>query len=381
MRVIRPNLMRGALRQLIGLTVAASAASMIAPIQAQTNYSRTNSESTNYVTIYEECGFQGRSKSIDHGEYRRMRDIGFNNDAVSSVRVPPGLELIIYEDDKFRGPYARIDRDIKCFDRQWDNRVSSLKVSGQAYVQQGGKDSRYRDSDSRDYNTRDQNKRGYDGRDYDNRGRDKRDRSSAKKVNANNLARVVFNNAVLQQIKTKQWNMSSARGGVSQFKEIRRDRDSVYLQNDYTAERVRIDLFANDVTLVDRNGRQQRYNIDSKQAKIASTSGGSAGRGRIVQRLKNSIQGACFTYKAYTQGGQGGIRFYGKDGFHQFSKKSHKGRICHSGELTMEINKINPATNVIVEIQGKAFRFSQNEKPDAFKNTWYRKRHTLNVGG
>ena len=76
---------------------------------------------------------------------------------------------------------------------------------------------------------------------------------------------------------------------------------------------------------------------------------------------------------------QGGVRFHGKDGFFQFSKRAHSGRICHSGELTMEINKTSPSTAVVVEIQDKKFHFSRNEKPDAFKNTWYRKRHTLYI--
>lgn len=375
----------------LAIVAAASLASpglLVSPAQAQSDYSDSYRDSGNYVTIYEDCGFRGRSKTLEPGEYRRMRGVGFENDSVSSVRVPRGLELVIYEDNKFRGPYARIDRDIQCFDRQWDNRVSSMKVSGQADEQpHNSRDDRYRDRRDDDRRYRDSGQGGYDGRDYDNRGRDNqgrdnRDRAGARNVSAKNLAQVVFNQTVLQQTGTKQWRMNSPRGGVSQYKETRRDQDSVYLRNDYTAERVRIDLFANDVTLVSRDGRQQRYNIDRKLASVASVPRVSIPSDPTGGNYsKNYIQGSCFTYKAYTLGGQGGVRFYGKDGFFQFARKAHTGRVCHSGELTMEINKTNPNTEVIVEIQSKKFRFANNEKPDAFKNTWYRKRHQLNIGG
>ena len=46
----------------------------------------------------------------------------------------------------------------------------------------------------------------------------------------------------------------------------------------------------------------------------------------------------------------------------------------------MELNKTLPATEVIVEIQGKKYRFGKNEKADVLKNTWYRKKVNLLVG-
>lgn len=327
-------------------------------VSAQPDYQRGDASSVNHVTIYQECGFRGRSQAVKPGEYRKMRSVGFDNDAISSVRVPQGLELVIYEDQKFRGAYARINQDISCFDRQWDNNVSSLKVIGETV---GRRD------------------RGSDQRRYDNRDRDRRNNAREKNVTAKNLSQVVFNGIVLQQTNQAQWQMNSQRGGVSQFKETRRDRDSVYLQNVYTAEKIRIDLFANDVTFVSRDGRQQRFNIDRKQAAV--TVAPNRPTPRPAREPDNRINGACFSYKAFTLGGEGGVRFHGKDGFNRFGKKVHTGRICHRGDLTMEINKTSPDTEVIIEIQGKQFRFAKGEKEDTYKNTWYRKRQTLVVGG
>ena len=39
----------------------------------------------------------------------------------------------------------------------------------------------------------------------------------------------------------------------------------------------------------------------------------------------------------------------------------------------MEINKKSLSTDVLIEIQGRTFRFSPNEKEDVLRNTWYRK--------
>ena len=91
------------------------------------------------------------------------------------------------------------------------------------------------------------------------------------------------------------------------------------------------------------------------------------------------IRGRCFDYTAYTSGGDGGVRFSGHEGFNRFSNKPYKGRLCHQGTMTMEINKRSQDTGVVVEIQGIKYRFPPNSPYDQLRNTWYRKVVTLNV--
>ena len=320
------------------------------------------------VTVYENCNFSGASSSIDVGDYRKMSGIRFGNDKMSSIKVPEGFEVTIYEHEGFRGDYARINRDLTCFDRSWNDTVSSLKISfvGQTPDRNSGLDNRPRP-------------------DFDDRRRP-RDADRARQgggsnipksnVTGSNVAQVVFGSSVLQQTSKKQWRLSDPRTGVSQFKETRRDGNSVYLQNDYTAERVRIDLFANDVTFSGRDGRAQRYTITRKQAALNSTTQSNSNRGSQT----STIRSECFRFRAYTRGGNGGLRFHGKDEFYRFSKKAKTARVCHNGILTMEINKTEPGTEVVVEINNKRYSFARNEKHDALRNNWYRKFVKLKVG-
>ncbi len=332
------------------------------------------------VTVYEHCDFRGASRVVEPGDYRSMASIRFGNDQMSSIRVSRGSEVTIYEDDDYRGAYARIDRDISCFDKSWNDKVSSMSVKSDRYsdnLRRGG-DNRYDNNRRADDRVRNRDDRRYGA----DRPANQRDRNN--NVTAKNVSQVVFGSSVLQQKSKKHWELRDPRGGVSQFKENSRDENSVYLQNNYTAEKVRIDLFANDVTFINRNGRQDRYVITRKQAALASTPAQRprpAARPEVSNRAPSRrINSECFNFRAYTKGGQGGLRFHGKKDFYRFNKKVQTGRVCHNGSLTMEINKTNPNTEVFVEIEGNRYRFARNEAHDAYKNDWYRKKVRLKVG-
>lgn len=357
----------------------------IAQAQSSNQYNDRQDSRYDQVTVYADCEFRGESRAISVGDYVNMGSFDFDNDNMSSIRVPQGLEVTIYKDDKFRGNYASISRDIFCFDDTWNDEVSSLRVSSinQNSARSSG-DSRshpyddqqrttrgdQRNSDYRQNNQGSQNNQSYN---------QQAGRNTQGSVNAKNVSQVSFANRVLQQIDKKKWQIVEPRRGVSQYKEVRRDSNSVRLQNEYTAERVRIDLFTNDVTLVDGNGRRSTYPITNKRAVLNSGANANNGKAVASNTPSRRIKGSCFDYKAYTRGGAGGIRFHGHDGFTQFRSKPHTGRICHDGSLTMEISKTLPTSDVTIEIQGKKFRFAKNEKADAYKNTWYRKKITLTI--
>ncbi|MFT6097959.1 MAG: hypothetical protein ACJAYF_000494 [Arenicella sp.] len=341
------------------LAILAATITFSGAVTAQSNQ-RVSIDPYRDVTIYEHCNFGGKSQTLRAGEYRSMRDAGFANDSVSSIRVPQGAEVTIYADDNYRGSFARIDGDIRCFDRQWNDKVSALTISAD-----GGQNGRYND-------------RANDGR-RDTRNRNDGGRNDPN-VTAANVTLVVFGGVSLKKVAAKQWIIDQTRGATKQFDETRRDRDSVYLENRYTSERVRIDLFANDVTVVDSDGRQQRYSIDRKNAAAArstrpvpvANAPSSSGNGRI--------RGACFDFKAYTQGGNASLRFEGKGDLYRFNNRATSGRICHKGRLNMGLGKTASGTNVIVEINGDRYTFPAGDQGDQFLNNWYRKTIRLNVG-
>ncbi|RBP48675.1 hypothetical protein [Arenicella xantha] len=240
---------------LIGLGIAFALLGLSTTATAQSNYGAQNA----FVTVYEDCNFNGTARNVPIGEYRSLKTIRFANDRMSSIKVPPGLTVVIYEDDNYGGAYATIDRDITCFDRQWDNTVSSLRVLADNNNNRGDRNDRRRDNQQR-----------------------------------NNQPR----------------------------------NDTVTTSNEPSRR----------------------------------------------------IQSECFTFKAYTNGGNGSLRFHGKGDLYRFDRKAASSRICHNGSLTMEIGKTERATNVIVELDGKRYRFASNEQQDELKNSWYRKYVRLSVG-
>jgi hypothetical protein len=46
----------------------------------------------------------------------------------------------------------------------------------------------------------------------------------------------------------------------------------------------------------------------------------------------------------------------------------------------MELSKTDPGTDVVVDINGRSYRFAPNEQADAYLNSWYRKKIRLQVG-
>jgi len=204
-----------------------------------------------------------------------MRRIDFGNDKISSIRVPNGFTVTIFEDDDYRGDSARIIRSISCFDKKWNDRVSSLSV----------------DSD---------NRRSYQSKpNYDNDGRPvvgsdrtRKNKYAKAGITGRNVARVGFGNRRLQKINQYEWLMSNLRTGDSiQFKEVSRDENTVLLRNDSTSQRARIDLFANDITVINRNGRSQRFDINS--AELASTSAPRT----VVRKLAVCCEALVLTIK------------------------------------------------------------------------------------
>ncbi len=344
------------------LTAIASLAIFSGAVSAQSDYRVYNDSYTDGVTIYEDCDFKGKSQTLRPGEYSSLRQTGFGNDRVSSIRVPRGIEAVIYRDDDYRGSYARIDRDIVCFDRTWNDEASSIRVRETGYNQ--------RQEDR-----------------YDDRGRDRRDNGgrSNSNVTGKNVSQVIFDGASLQQVAKKQWSYDRRRGNSTQFDEVGRDRDSVYLKNRYTAETIRIDLFANDVTIVSRDGRRQRFDIDRKNAADVNSNRGGRDNQAVTNSSANSpsrvFNSGCFNYKAYAKSGSGSVRFYtSKPKLVQFDHRPVTGRICHNGSLGMEIGKLKQNIDVIVELDGRRFRFAPNEQESSYLNNWYRKSVQLVVG-
>ncbi len=335
--------------------IAALAAVSTAEAQNRPNFGNNNANyGGNTVVMFSECGFRGTSQQVGIGEHSKIQNLRFPNDDMSSIRIPAGLEVTLYEDSKFRGGYARLTQDVACFDQSWDNSVSSIKVTSTGGYNPG----------------------------YPNPGQPLPGQPG---VNVNNVSYVSFANSELRKINNNTWSLGTMGqyNSMTNYNVVSRDATSLFMQSQVSNERLRVDLAANRVTYYAVNGAAQDFPIQQKQPGPVTTDPIRPlppvlpGAGNEPNRR---ISGRCFTYRAYTRGGDGGLRFHGKSNVERFTTRPATGEVCHSGSLTMEITKTAPNTEVVVEIQGRQFRFGANETADRFETNWYRKDVRLVVG-
>lgn len=344
-----------------------------------------------YVTVYEDCDFRGKSRALTVGKYDDVRDLNIGNDKISSVAVPRGLSIVLYEDERQRGKSTVITKDVSCLNRTWNDQASSLIVNyddsarrtttNRGYDTSGRYDNNRGYDAEREYSNRSENNRGYQNRtgNRDNNRDGNYDRNNnylGSQDLTRDVASIEFSNSVLTKGQRGVWIISSGRSSSETLRETGRDKSSIYLQHNRYNQRVEINMARNSVILQTGNG--QRLDFPISRINTTTANRNPINNSNVGQSRR--IPSACFSYRAYTTGGQGGLRFHGHDGFHQFSKRGHSDRICHNGSLVMEINKTSPDTEVIVEINGEKHRFAANEKADAYLNTWYRKKITFVVG-
>jgi hypothetical protein len=91
---------------------------------------RPDRDSRGQVCVYEHADYGGWEKCFGVGE--SIRDIGDLRDQISSVRFRGPVEVAFYEHPNFQGRQVYIDsdiRDLRRWDRRWNDEVDSLEVS------------------------------------------------------------------------------------------------------------------------------------------------------------------------------------------------------------------------------------------------------------
>ena len=316
------------------------------------NYQGQNSGQQNntYITIFENCSFQGKSRSLAVGDYSDVEKLNIRNDSISSIQIPEGLQITLFEDERFRGNSVVISTSETCLNRAWDNQASSIKV-GKSYQSQS-----YTGNYTPVVN------------------------NNSQRLITTEVSQVWFANTSLEKVAAKQWRIVNQNGSIDTFREVNRDGRVIYLQSNRIAQSVQIDLYAKNVQFLASNGKPVNYAIIRSELEKANSNYQVNANVASNRNPNRRIQNRCFNFKATAYGGEGGLRFEGKKSFERFGKRGSTGRICHDGKLKMEISKTQAATKVVVEIEGNKYIFAANEKADILLNTWYRKAVWLRVG-
>lgn len=85
------------------------------------------------VTVYQEANFKGDKRECSARKYRQADLPALNNDAASSIKVSPGYEIIIYENDNFSGASLIFDSDVaNLADYGFNDKLSSMEVRRQS---------------------------------------------------------------------------------------------------------------------------------------------------------------------------------------------------------------------------------------------------------
>ena len=81
----------------------------------------------NYVTLYEECNYRGKSYFLEAGSYRTYQ-MKIDNDRLSAMQIPYGMKVTIYEHDNFNGRSKTFTSATSCLDNEWNDQASSIVV-------------------------------------------------------------------------------------------------------------------------------------------------------------------------------------------------------------------------------------------------------------
>jgi hypothetical protein len=88
-----------------------------------------NPPAVDRVVIYSDINYKGLSVTLLPGSYPNMTDMGFENDALSSLTLPPGYKVVLYENENFTGKSYTINQSKTMFTFSgWNDKTSSIRV-------------------------------------------------------------------------------------------------------------------------------------------------------------------------------------------------------------------------------------------------------------
>jgi GH18 family chitinase len=86
--------------------------------------------STDVITVYKDCNYTGFSGGLTIGDYNlaRLKTLGVQDDAISSLRITQGFQAVLYQDDNFGGASTVINSDNTCLNTTWNDKVTSIRI-------------------------------------------------------------------------------------------------------------------------------------------------------------------------------------------------------------------------------------------------------------
>lgn len=99
----------------------------IMKIRGNNGGSNTGTRGRGSVELYEHSNYRGSKQSIGIGNYN-VNQIRIGNDKLSSMRIPRGYKVRVYEHANFRGRYKDFYGSSAFVGNAWNDKISSIKV-------------------------------------------------------------------------------------------------------------------------------------------------------------------------------------------------------------------------------------------------------------
>lgn len=95
------------------------------------NYNNNNNytDARDKVYVYDQCNYGGLSFGFSPGRYND-RSLGIGNDKISSIRIPSGFKITVYQAKDFQGYSRTFYGNESCLNGQFNDQISSIIVDG-----------------------------------------------------------------------------------------------------------------------------------------------------------------------------------------------------------------------------------------------------------
>lgn len=92
----------------------------------------TAANSQTVVTLHEDCNYGGKNYTLAPGTYS-MYQMRIGNDMLSSMQIPQGFKVTLYEHDDFKGKSQTFSANVACLDPNWNDMATSIVVESSYY--------------------------------------------------------------------------------------------------------------------------------------------------------------------------------------------------------------------------------------------------------
>ena len=344
----------------------------------------------NHVIVFSECGFAGRAKSLPIGDYDALRKVGIEHNAISSIIIPEGLAVEVFQLRRFGGHWYRLNQNQICLKGNWDNRIGSLRVVEDDPRNSYGFSEDYAEEASRG-NCHPFTFRAFEG-DAAIRFVDQTDKMTAVRA-----GRAIEGELCDQdQVRVEMAKKDRRAGAV-----LTVDNTDYEFKPWSQYDDFRGNLYRKYVTIELPWSKRDRRNIDYGKNGWGNTPGfgkrfssgvdsgenwGNNYQGKwyqkaVAKKKSNSNQGGnCAAFAALGNHPDTGIRFLvGEHKFHLIGSGRIDRYLCHKGQVTVELAKKRKEANVVLSIDGKTYEFRGGDSGDRYQNDWYRKYYKINV--